>query len=92
MVFISSNGEIVSQRSRFRPSYLMELFWSFINLIGLFFSTIFGDPRATNNRTNSTNPSPRRPPPSGGGGGGKTGNIKGFKDLNKGAGCVPGGS
>ncbi|CAM9319821.1 unnamed protein product [Ectocarpus sp. 4 AP-2014] len=34
------NGQVVAQRSVFRPSIIMEVFWKFMNIIGLFFGTM----------------------------------------------------
>ena len=85
MVYITSTGQMQATRSRFSPSYLVELFWAFINLIGLFFSTILGDPkqkvgnapaRATGSSSSGSgnHPGPR---------GMQRRNIRGMSDLNR---------
>ncbi|CAN0408641.1 unnamed protein product [Ectocarpus sp. 12 AP-2014] len=34
------NGQVVAQRSVFRPSIIMEIFWKVLNIVGLFFGTM----------------------------------------------------
>lgn len=95
MVFVNSAGEVQATRTWFRFGVIVELFWSIINFIGLFFSTLFGDARSKVKQPVNRAEAPFRPRGTGGGGGGGGGKgpyIRGFKDLNnKGGGAVPGG-
>ncbi|CAM9469414.1 unnamed protein product, partial [Ectocarpus sp. 6 AP-2014] len=34
------NGQVVAQRSVFRPSIIMEMFWKVVNIIGLYIGTM----------------------------------------------------
>jgi hypothetical protein len=94
MTYVTSTGEVQTSRSPYRLSIIVEFFWTIINMIGLFLSTIFGDARQKVSGGNSRQQSSSRPfRPSGGPGGGPPRrNIRGMADLNRGAGCVPGGS
>jgi len=87
MVYITQTGEVNATRSKLRASYLVELFWAIVNFIGLFFSTLLGDgkKKAGTNTTTERRFQPRRP-------GVARGNIRGISDINRGSGCVPGGS
>jgi hypothetical protein len=46
MVYVGAGGQVQSERSSFRLSIFSDIFWAIMNIIGLFFNTIFGDPRA----------------------------------------------
>jgi len=90
----------VSHRSPYRVSYISEVFWAFVNIIGLFFSTIFGDARQKVSETSNGRSAPSFRHGGGGGGDGsgggggrdpRGGNIRGFADLKRGSGSVPGG-
>ncbi|KAH9145133.1 hypothetical protein AeRB84_010948 [Aphanomyces euteiches] len=72
MPYIASGGQVVEKRSWFRVSIVSDLFWGFIGVVQLFFSTFFGGegPKRTNQ--------PRRGGgSSGGGGGGPSGGSNG---------------
>ncbi|KAH9261373.1 hypothetical protein BASA81_000005 [Batrachochytrium salamandrivorans] len=93
MPFVNAQGQVEQQRSWFRVSIVAELFWFVVNFFGLFLGTIFGDARTKIKNPASRQDQPFNPRGGGGGGGGGGGKpfIRGFKDLNRGGGNVPGG-
>lgn len=91
MAYISG-GQVISQRSPYRASLIVEWFWAFLNMLALFFSTVFGDAKNAKVKKTDSYLGGNANFKYGGGGGPRGKNIKGFSDISKGgAACAPAG-
>mmetsp|Transcript_24427 Transcript_24427/g.55744 ORF Transcript_24427/g.55744 Transcript_24427/m.55744 type:complete len:90 (+) Transcript_24427:55-324(+) len=79
MVYIDSDGNVISKRSPWRMSLLADIFWAVANGIGFFFRSITGPPPAR--RSTYSERQRRTSNASGSGGGRPRANIRGMSNL-----------
>jgi len=96
MVYISG-GRVQEQREWKRPGYVVELFWALVNMVAVFFQTIFKSPQQIDSERRQGGQRPffashgsagggggggGAPPPGGAGGGGRRG-VQGMNTMRR---------